>query len=110
MSEFTPPAGTVTMFTTTWCGYCRRLKSQMQREGIGFTARAVTTGLTHDPAEMAEVRWVSREEYAALLRSGTIRVPGAISIARRLIERWLGQDVESAAGGPVVEGWRPGVS
>jgi len=37
MSEFTPPAGTVTMFTTTWCGYCRRLKSQMQREGIGFT-------------------------------------------------------------------------
>ena len=37
MSEFPPPAGTVTMFTTTWCGYCRRLKSQMQREGIGFT-------------------------------------------------------------------------
>ena len=32
-----PPAGTVTLFTTTWCGYCRRLKSQMQREGIGFT-------------------------------------------------------------------------
>ena len=31
-----PAAGTVTMFTTTWCGYCRRLKSQMQREGIGF--------------------------------------------------------------------------
>jgi mycoredoxin len=32
-----PAAGTVTMFTTTWCGYCRRLKSQLQREGIGFT-------------------------------------------------------------------------
>lgn len=37
MSEFTPAPGTVTMFTTTWCGYCRRLKSQLQREGIGFT-------------------------------------------------------------------------
>ena len=37
MSEFTPAAGTVTMFTTRWCGYCRRLKSQMQREGIAFT-------------------------------------------------------------------------
>ena len=37
MSEFTPAAGTVTMFSTTWCGYCRRLKSQMEREGIGFT-------------------------------------------------------------------------
>ena len=32
-----PAQGSVTMFTTTWCGYCRRLKSQMEREGIGFT-------------------------------------------------------------------------
>ncbi len=36
MSYPTPETGTVTMFTTTWCGYCRRLKSQLQREGIGF--------------------------------------------------------------------------
>ncbi len=26
----------VTMYSTTWCGYCSRLKSQMQREGIDF--------------------------------------------------------------------------
>lgn len=26
----------VTMYTTTWCGYCVRLKSQMQREGITY--------------------------------------------------------------------------
>ena len=26
----------VTMYSTTWCGYCSRLKSQMQREGIPF--------------------------------------------------------------------------
>ena len=26
----------ITMYSTTWCGYCRRLKSQLQREGIGF--------------------------------------------------------------------------
>jgi mycoredoxin len=26
----------VTMYTTTWCGYCVRLKSQMKREGIAF--------------------------------------------------------------------------
>ncbi|MGB7817161.1 MAG: mycoredoxin [Ornithinibacter sp.] len=32
-----PDPGTVTMFTTTWCGYCRRLKSQMEREGIRWT-------------------------------------------------------------------------
>lgn len=24
----------VTMYTTPWCGYCRRLKSQLAREGI----------------------------------------------------------------------------
>lgn len=24
------------MYSTTWCGYCRRLKSQFQREGIEF--------------------------------------------------------------------------
>lgn len=34
MSTHTPAAGTVTMFSTTWCGYCRRLKSQLDREGI----------------------------------------------------------------------------
>ncbi len=37
MSDFTPNVGSVTMFPTKWCGYCRRLKSQMEREGIGFT-------------------------------------------------------------------------
>ena len=26
----------VTMYTTTWCGYCFRLKKLMQREGIAF--------------------------------------------------------------------------
>lgn len=24
----------VTMYSTVWCGYCRRLKDQMEREGI----------------------------------------------------------------------------
>ena len=27
----------VTMYSTEWCGYCARLKAQMQREGIAFT-------------------------------------------------------------------------
>lgn len=33
----TPAPGTVTMFTTTWCGYCRRLKSQMDAAGVRYT-------------------------------------------------------------------------
>jgi mycoredoxin len=31
-----PDAAPVTMFTTTWCGYCVRLKKLMQREGIEY--------------------------------------------------------------------------
>ena len=25
-----------TMYSTPWCGYCHRLKSQLEREGISF--------------------------------------------------------------------------
>ena len=38
--------GTVTMYSTTWCGYCRRLKSQMDREGIAYTE----INIEQDPA------------------------------------------------------------
>jgi mycoredoxin len=30
------PPTTLTMYSTTWCGYCRRLKDQLGREGIDF--------------------------------------------------------------------------
>lgn len=26
----------ITMYSTTWCGYCHRLKSQLDREGITY--------------------------------------------------------------------------
>jgi mycoredoxin len=29
-------SATFTMYTTPWCGYCHRLKSQLDREGIAF--------------------------------------------------------------------------
>ncbi|HET7414387.1 MAG TPA: mycoredoxin [Arthrobacter sp.] len=34
--DYTPDAGNITMFSTTWCGYCRRLKSQLDAKGIGY--------------------------------------------------------------------------
>lgn len=34
------------MYTTSWCGYCVRLKSQLQREGIPFAEVNIET----DPA------------------------------------------------------------
>jgi len=39
VAESTAPAGAtpaVTMYTTTWCGYCKRLKRMMQDDGIAF--------------------------------------------------------------------------
>jgi len=33
----TSDAGTLTMYSTSWCGYCRRLKGQLDREGIAYS-------------------------------------------------------------------------
>ena len=35
--NFVPATGTITMFTTAWCGYCKRLKKQLDTAGIGYT-------------------------------------------------------------------------
>ena len=40
-----PEQGTVTMFSTTWCGYCRVLKKAMDREGIAYTE----VNIEHEP-------------------------------------------------------------
>ena len=32
----TDTATAFTMYTTPWCGYCHRLKSQLDREGIAY--------------------------------------------------------------------------
>jgi mycoredoxin len=51
---FVPEAGGVTMFTTTWCGYCARLKNQMTKAGVPF--REVDIETTPGTAELvAEV-------------------------------------------------------
>lgn len=34
--SFVPAPGGVTVLTTTWCGYCRRLKAQLDEAGIAF--------------------------------------------------------------------------
>ncbi|MGO4201286.1 mycoredoxin [Rhodococcus sp. TAF43] len=34
------------MYSTTWCGYCRRLKKQLDENGISYTE----IDIEHDPA------------------------------------------------------------
>ncbi|WP_433327424.1 mycoredoxin [Spirillospora sp. CA-294931] len=46
MATPTAHTGQLTMYTTTWCGFCRRLKSQLARDGI--TMREVD--IERDPA------------------------------------------------------------
>ena len=36
----------LTMYTTVWCGYCKRLKVAMKASGISFTE----VDIEHDPA------------------------------------------------------------
>jgi len=36
----------LTMYSTTWCGYCRRLKTLLDREGIAYTE----VNIEEDPA------------------------------------------------------------
>ncbi len=70
---------------------------------VGFTATTAETELRPDPTEIAEARWVTREQYRELLSSTAIRTPSGISIAKRIIEHWLGATVESVAGTSVVD-------
>ena len=41
----------LTMYSTVWCGYCRRLKAQLDRAGIGFHE----VDIEHDAAAAAFV-------------------------------------------------------
>ena len=51
-TTYVPDAGTITMFSTTWCGYCARLKSQLDKAGIGYTEVNIET--TPGTAELVE--------------------------------------------------------
>jgi len=58
---------------------------------LGFTARALDTDLVLQDGEIAEARWVTREELLGELDAGTTGIPPRLSIARSLIEHWLGE-------------------
>jgi NAD+ diphosphatase len=66
---------------------------------VGFTARADRTGLVLDTSEIAEARWVSRADVAALLASGEYRPSPGFSISRALVEDWYGGPLPIGPGG-----------
>ena len=52
----------LTMYSTTWCGYCHRLKSQLDREGIAYDV----VDIERDPAAA---------EYVMSVNGGNQTVP-----------------------------------
>ncbi len=60
---------------------------------VGFFAAAESTDIDVDGVEIAEARWVTRDELTELANAKTIRAPGKLSISRWLIETWYGAEV-----------------
>ena len=61
---------------------------------FGFTARYVSGEVVPDGEEIAKLRWFSRQDL--LDEAQQLLLPGRISIARAIIESWLGQKVKDA--------------
>ncbi len=84
MSVQTPEAGTVTMFSTTWCGYCARLKTQLDREGIAYTE----VNIEDDPASaefVMEVNHGNQTVPTLLFPDGSAATnPSVIEVKKRL--------------------------
>lgn len=67
---------------------------------LGYHARAVDTTITVDGTEIVEARWFTRAELREACESGEAAIPPAVSIARKLIERWFGGPVPGEWGRP----------
>lgn len=52
----------LTMYSTSWCGFCRRLAAQLDREGIGYTK----VDIERDP---------DAAEYVTRVNGGSRTVP-----------------------------------
>ncbi|MGH2729860.1 MAG: glutaredoxin family protein [Actinomycetota bacterium] len=46
-------ASTITMYSTVWCGHCRRLKRELEAAGIDYVEVDVDQDSGHDEAIMA---------------------------------------------------------
>jgi NAD+ diphosphatase len=57
---------------------------------VGFVAHALTTHVQVDGTEVTEARWFTRQELRDAVVAGQVVAPGRTSIARALVEDWLG--------------------
>jgi NAD+ diphosphatase len=57
---------------------------------VAFKGQALNTQIHVDGVETLDARWISKDEYMRSLTNGSILVPGKATIARYMIEEWLG--------------------
>lgn len=81
----------VTMYTTQWCGFCRRLKAQLGREGI----EVAEIDIERDPAAADYVMSVNggmQTVPTIVFPDGTaLTNPSAAQVRERLAALALGQ-------------------
>ena len=85
-AEFIPPAGAVLMFSTTWCGYCKNLKSQLDRAGVPYTE--VNIEEVEGTAELvAEVNGGNQTVPTLVFPDGsTATNPSLVTVKARLVD------------------------
>jgi NAD+ diphosphatase len=57
---------------------------------LAYTAVTTDEDIRVDPVELSDARWFGRQELRDALADGNVWAPPAVSIARRLIDAWLG--------------------
>ena len=65
-------APSITLYSTPWCGYCHRLKGQLDREGIGYTEV--------DISELPDAAAVVREINAGNATVPTLVLPDGTAL------------------------------
>jgi mycoredoxin len=86
MSSYDAQPDRPTMFTTTWCGYCARLKGQLKRAGVEYTE--VDIEAHPDAAEIvAAVNGGNQTVPTLLFSDGSAMTnPSASQVDRKLAE------------------------
>ena len=76
----------LTMYTTQWCAFCRRLKSQLARDGITMTE----VDIERDPAAAQYVKNVNGGNQTVptiVFPDGSVLVnPSAVQVKKRMAE------------------------
>jgi mycoredoxin len=74
----------LTMYTTSWCGYCHRLKTALKAEGIAYTE----VDIESDPAAAEFVMSVNRGNQTVptlkFADGSTMTNPGARDVKAKL--------------------------